>query len=171
MYLPGLFTTLWFPFVFLFAECTNKNDHQRPAWDVSGLLPYYLIIPSLTIAIVFCTVYQLCIFLNYNVFRILQHDLSTIPQDSVIYHQCCMHCISYLWSSEFGTKLLWSLSRLFTIQGQHILAFAVCRFLSRSDLEKRPCKKSDLLIYKVLLKMLFLFYLFFFLTGWKVHKV
>ena len=35
--------------------------------------------------------YQLCILLNYNVFRTLQRDVSTIQQDSVIYRQCCMH--------------------------------------------------------------------------------
>ena len=54
-------------------------------------------------------VYQLCIFLNYKVFRILQRDLSTIRQDSVIYRQCRMHSIGYLWSFVFATKLLWYL--------------------------------------------------------------
>ena len=50
--------------------------------------------------------YQLCIFLNYNIFRIPQRDLSTIHQDSVIYRQCRIHSIGYLRSSEFATKSL-----------------------------------------------------------------
>ena len=68
-----------------------------------------IMIPALIKLWLSSMVYQLCIFLNYNVFRILQRDLPTVHQDSLKYRQCRMHSIGYLWSFVFATKLLWFL--------------------------------------------------------------
>ena len=74
---------------------------------------------ALIIATVFSMAYQLCIFLNCNVFRIPQRDLSPIHPNTVILPRCCLHCIGYRWIC-YKIAVISLISRLFTIWGLRI---------------------------------------------------